>query len=157
MWVQSRQYTGRVVTVSNAKVFDEPVYNYSRDFPYVWEELRLPIAYTADRAKAEDILLDTAAKHTLKIADLGEAQWSEMQRRYLLAPDDLLPRVYYRLTDNWLELTVRFLTGERGTRDVKDAMSRDILKALDAVGIGIASATIAITEVPTLRVQQQPG
>ncbi len=76
-----------------------------------------------------------------------------MQRRYLLAPDDLLPRVY-RLTDNWLELTVRFLTDERGTRDVKDAMSRDILKALDAVGIGIASATIAITEVPTLRVQQ---
>jgi small-conductance mechanosensitive channel len=24
--------TGRVVTVSNARIFDEPVYNYSRDF-----------------------------------------------------------------------------------------------------------------------------
>src|SRR3954447_2822732 len=33
VWVASRQYTGRVVTVSNAQVFDEPVYNYTRDFP----------------------------------------------------------------------------------------------------------------------------
>ena len=43
MWVRSRQYTGRVVTVTNDKIFDEPVYNYTRDFPYIWEEIRLPI------------------------------------------------------------------------------------------------------------------
>ena len=35
VWVRSRQYTGRIVTVSNAKIFDEPVYNYTRDFPYL--------------------------------------------------------------------------------------------------------------------------
>ena len=34
MWVHSRQFTGRIVTVSNEKIFDEPVYNYTRDFPY---------------------------------------------------------------------------------------------------------------------------
>lgn len=31
MWVQSRQYSGRIVTVTNSKIFDEPVYNYTRD------------------------------------------------------------------------------------------------------------------------------
>ena len=36
MWVHARQYTGRIVTVSNDKIFDTPVYNYTRDFPYVW-------------------------------------------------------------------------------------------------------------------------
>jgi small-conductance mechanosensitive channel len=39
VWVRSRQFTGRVVTVSNAKIFDEPVFNYTRDFPYIWEEI----------------------------------------------------------------------------------------------------------------------
>ncbi len=34
MWVQSRQYTGRMVTVSNARVFDEPVFNYTREFAF---------------------------------------------------------------------------------------------------------------------------
>ena len=47
MWVRSRQYTGRVVTVTNAKIFDEPVYNYTRDFPYIWEEM-----HAADRLHA---------------------------------------------------------------------------------------------------------
>ncbi|HEU5115378.1 MAG TPA: hypothetical protein VFT74_01740 [Isosphaeraceae bacterium] len=39
MWVRSRQYTGRIVTVTNDRIFDEPVYNSTRDFPYIWEEL----------------------------------------------------------------------------------------------------------------------
>ena len=42
-----------------------------------------------------------------------------------MALGDLQPKVYYRLTDNWLELTLRFFAEERGVRDVKDAMSRD--------------------------------
>ena len=40
MWVRSRQFTGRIVTVTNDKIFDEPVYNYTREFPYIWEEIR---------------------------------------------------------------------------------------------------------------------
>ena len=50
--MKSRQYTGRVVTVSNAKIFDEPVYNYTREFPYIWEEVSLPVPFTADRGRA---------------------------------------------------------------------------------------------------------
>ena len=35
MWVKSRQFTGRIVTVSNSKIFAEPVFNYTRDFLYL--------------------------------------------------------------------------------------------------------------------------
>jgi hypothetical protein len=54
MWVQSRQFTGRIVTVTNDKVFDEPVYNYTREFPFIWEEMMVPIPYRADRQRAEE-------------------------------------------------------------------------------------------------------
>ena len=37
MWVRSRQFTGRIVTVSNSNIFNEPVFNYTRDFPFIWE------------------------------------------------------------------------------------------------------------------------
>ena len=153
VWVQSREYTGRVVTVTNAKLFDEPVYNYSRDFPYLWEEMRLPITYTADRQRAERILLDAADRHTLKIGELGREALDEMQRRYVLQPADLQPKVYDRLTDNWLELTVRFIVRDHGIRRLKDAMSRDILHALDEAGIGLASATFEIVGLPPLRIE----
>ena len=47
------------------------------------------------------------------------------------------------MTDNWLELTVRFLAPDHGIREIKDRMSRDILAALDKAEIGIASGTYA--------------
>lgn len=43
VWVKGRQYTGRVVTITNAKIFDEPVYNYTRDFGFLFEEMTFPI------------------------------------------------------------------------------------------------------------------
>lgn len=153
MWVQSRQYTGRVVTVSNARIFDEPVFNYTREFPYLWEELTVPIAYDAPRDRAERILLEAAERHSVSVGELGAEALAELQRRYLLKPADVRPRVYYRLTDNWLELTVRFVARDHGIREQKDAMSRDILGALDAAGIGVASATFAIVGLPPVRLQ----
>jgi len=152
IWVKSRQYTGRVVTVSNAKIFDEPVYNYTRDFPYLWEEIALPISYKDDRERAEAILLEAANRHTVLIGAMGKEALEAMQRRYNVRPADVEPKVYYRLTDNWLELTVRFVVEEHGIRDIKDAMSRDIIKALDAAGIGLASATYDIVGLPSLRI-----
>jgi small-conductance mechanosensitive channel len=157
MWVHSRQYTGRIVTVSNAKVFDEPVYNYSRRFPYIWEELRVPIRYADDRAAAERILLEAAERHTADIVALGKDDAAELQRRYDLPSANVEPRVYWRLTDNWLELTVRFLAGERGTRELKDAITREVLARFDEAGIGIASATYEIVGVPPVQVQNGAG
>ena len=143
-WIHSRQYTGRVVTVSNAKIFDEPVYNYSREFPYLWEELALSIRYGDDRGKAEQILLDAARKHAGPIIKMGAAQAEEFQRRFSLPTANVEPRVYIRLTHSWLELTVRFLTQTRGVRELKSEMSREILERFEAEGIPIATATIEI-------------
>ena len=151
-WVRSRQYTGRVVTVTNDKVFDEAVYNYTRDFPYLWEEMSLPIRYGDDRLKAEQILLDVVRRHASATDDMAAEALAAMQQRYFVHGADLEPRVYWRLTDNWLELTARFLTGVYGVRDVKDAISREVLAALDEAGIGLASATFEVVGLPPLRV-----
>jgi small-conductance mechanosensitive channel len=157
MWVKSRQYTGRIVTVSNAEIFDEPVYNYTRDFPFLWEEMSLPVAYTADRARAESILLAVAKRHAVPEAEVAGEAAEELARRYFMRAADVEPRVYWRLTDNWLELTVRFVVRTHGVREVKDAMARSMLAELDAVGIGIASATFEIVGLPPLRVEAAPS
>jgi len=153
VWVHSRQYTGRVVTVTNGKIFEEPVYNYTRDFPYLWEEMTLPIAYTADRDRVEAILLAAARRHGAAVTEASRAALAAMRERYFFQAASAEPQVYYRLTDNWLELTLRFVTEVRGVRDIKDAMSREILREMDVAGIGLASATFEIVGVPELRVR----
>ncbi len=149
-WVKGRQYTGRVVTVTNDKVFDEAIYNYTRDFPYLWEEMTLPIAYRDDRQRAEQILLDAARRYTVAVEDLPVDALDAMRRKYFVRDVDLEPHVYWRITDNWLELTVRFLVGVYGVRGLKDQMTREVLAALDEAGIEIASATYEITRLPPL-------
>jgi small-conductance mechanosensitive channel len=157
IWVEARQYSGRIVTITNDKIFDEPVYNYTREFPYLWEEIHLPIPFSADRAAAERILLETAKRHTVRVAELSADALRELRRRYFVDSADLEPRVYWRITDNWLDLALRFVTRERGVREVKDAISRELLAALDQAGIPIASATFELTGVPRVRVDLETG
>jgi small-conductance mechanosensitive channel len=152
MWLHSREYSGRVVSVTNARIFDEPIYNYTREFPYIWEELIVPFKYDADHRRAEQILLDAAAHYTVSTSELGADALQEMQRRYVMKPTDLRPKVYYRLTDNWVELTLRFIVKDHAIREVKDALSREVLRSLDAAGIGIASTTLEIAALPPLRI-----
>ncbi|MBW3569582.1 MAG: mechanosensitive ion channel family protein [Gemmatimonadetes bacterium] len=156
MWIGARQFTGRIVTITNDKLFDEPVYNYTRDFPYIWEEIRLPVRYQDDRARAEEILLQAARRHTTPVAQMGREALQNMRRRYFVQAADLEPRVFLRITDNWLELAVRFVVPEHGIREIKDAISRDVLAALDQAGIGVASATFEVTQLPPLRVSGAP-
>ena len=75
---------------------------------------------------------------------------SSCEQHYHLDSVDIAPRVFWRLTDNWLEMTVRFLSKPHGTRSIKDEMGRDILAALDEAGIGIASATYDIVGLPPI-------
>lgn len=153
MWVRSRQYTGRIVAVTNAKIFDDPIYNYTRDFAFLFEELTTPIKYAADHARAEAILLDVARRHTAALQDVSEEEAAELQRRYFMREMSLEPRVYYHMTDNWLQLTVRFLAEDHGVRDLKDRMTRDIIEAYQEAGIEIASATFEIVGLPPLSIQ----
>jgi len=121
------------------------------------EPLILPISYKDDRRRAEEILLEVANRHTVPISEMGKEALDAMQRRYNVHPADVEPKVYYRLTDNWLELTVRFVVKEHGIRDITDAMSRDILAVLETAGIGIASATYEIVGLPLVRLLTEDG
>jgi small-conductance mechanosensitive channel len=152
-WVRARQFTGRIVSVTNDKVFDTPVYNYTRDFPFIWEEMRIPIEYHADRAKAEQILLDCAGRVTEDLRSISRPVLDRLQQKYFISVRDLTPKVFYRLTDNWLEMSVRFIAGTHGVRDVKDRMSREILDAFERAGIGIASATYDVVGFPPIRIE----
>jgi len=156
-WVGARQYTGRVVTVANSEVFKKPVYNYSVAFDLLWEELRLPVKYGTDLKAASRILVEAAGRETAPIVERGRRELKQLPEKYLIEPGDLEPRVFVRLTDNWVELSLRFMVETHGVREVKDRLSREILTALDAAGIGIASATYDVVGVPEVKVRVLPS
>ena len=148
VWVKSRQFTGRIVTVSNAKIFDEPVYNYTRDFPFIWEEMSLTVRYEDDRAAVERIVLDAARRHAVDPAEISAEAARSLERRFELQRLDFEPRVFFRLLPNWLEMNLRFMSRDHGTRAIKDLIARDVLDGLDRAGLRVASVPYRVVDMP---------
>jgi hypothetical protein len=139
MWVHSRQFTGRIVTVTNDKVFDEPVYNYTHEFPYIWDEVRLPIQYHNDYAKAEQILIEAARRHALCCDGVAQEEITRLKQRFGIEVSEIDPKVFWRITEDWLELTVRYLAPDHGGRWIKDSIGRDVIAGLEGAGVVIGT------------------
>jgi small-conductance mechanosensitive channel len=154
VWVGGRQYTGRIVRITNDKIFDSPIYNYTREFPYVWEEIKMPIHHHGRRAEAERILLDVAHRHTDEIVKQAAPALEKLREDYFL-PQGIHtdPQVYYRLTDNWIEMSLRFISPEPGVRDLKDKMFRDILDGFERENVSIASTSSEVSITSPVRVE----
>ncbi len=153
VWVRARQYTGRIVTVSNKAFFDEPIYNYSKDFDFVWEEISVPVSYRSDWEKGRDLLLEEVEEATRSFRRESAEALTQMSRRDLVARSEVEPRVFVRLTDNWIELAARFVLPTRSARGIKSEISENVLRAFSRENVTIASATSEIVGLPPLRVE----
>ena len=113
----------------------------------------VPITYDADRSGGpRRSSWGRPSAHAIPAArDEPVNPCDAMQSRYAVSMADIDPHVYMRITDNWLELSLRFVVPDRGIRGIKDAMNRQILDDFDAAGIGIASATYDIVGLPAVR------
>ncbi len=69
----------------------------------------------------------------------------QMAQHYPVPRTELQPRVFAWATENWLELTARFLVSVRTARSVKDEMTRRILARFEEAGIDVASSTSDVT------------
>jgi small-conductance mechanosensitive channel len=70
-----------------------------------------------------------------------------MRRRYPIPISDLEPRVFVRATDNYMELSARFVIAVRTSRVATDELTRLVRKGLDEAGIAIASTTMDVTVI----------
>ncbi len=140
-WVRGRQFTGRIVSVSNKATFTEPVYNYSA-FEFIWEELTLEISDRSDWRAAEQIMLDEAA--AVSKSDGARDAVAEMARRYPLPRTELEPRVYVQATPRAMLMSARFVVPVRRARSVKDELVRRIQARFDETGIELASESFDI-------------
>lgn len=141
--VQGRQYTGRIVAISNKATFTEPLYNYSAAFEFIWEELTVPVAHGSDWEVAERILTEEAERVSASAG--AQEAIRQMARRYPVPRAEVEPRVYARATDDYLELSARFVVPVRTARTVKDELTRTVLERFRAADLEIASATQDVT------------
>ncbi len=157
-WVDGDLYNGRIVRVANSFVFKEPVFNYSGDFPFLWDEVKLPVRFGSDRQAARDILQQAAALVVGSYADTAAVAWRDMVKRYMIEDASVTPAITMVVNDNWMEFTLRYVVDYRRRRTTKDALFNRIMDLVDASGgkVQLASATFELVAAPPLTVSA-PG
>ena len=149
-WVKADQYTGRVVTISNKALFDNPVFNYTRHWGYLWDEIMIPVTYTSDWRRTADIMLDVGNKYTAQLQEDAEAKLTKLIDRFPLKQTKVEPTIYFVITDNWIEITLRFVMDAQEGRKVKAQLNRELLQQFEEEEkITIASATFDIVGFPS--------
>jgi hypothetical protein len=97
-------------------------------------------------------MLDNGNEYTEKLQDDAEAILSKLIDRFPLKETKVEPSVYFTMTDNWIEITLRFIVDAKERRKVKAKLFRKLLQCFEAEeNITVASATIDIVAFPPLK------
>ncbi len=154
-WVNGDQYNGRIVRIANSFVFKEPVFNYSADFPFVWDEIMVPVKYGSDYHLARELLETVAQEVVGEYARGAEAAWLDVVKKFMIENAKVAPVVTLLANENWIELTLRYVVDYKSRRSTKDRLYTRILEAIDATRgrVGIAAATLNIEKLPPLNVR----
>jgi small-conductance mechanosensitive channel len=153
-WVSSDNYSGRIVKISNAFVFKGPIKNYSMDFPFVWDELNILITYGSDVEMAKKIIFETATELLTEYTETSLAKWKEMVARYYIEDATLKPSLAVTLTDNWIQINLRYITDYKLRRGTKHQLFERIENRISETNgkVTLASTTIQLLKIPELEV-----
>ncbi len=153
-WVSSDNYSGRIVKLSNAFVFKGPVYNYSRDFPFIWDEFNLPIRYGSDIELAKSIVIKIASEALAEFAINSKSQWEEVVTKYYIEDAQVDPTLAITLTDNWIQFNLRYIVDFKKRRITKHILNDQIRKEFENTNgkIILASTTLELIKIPELKI-----
>jgi small-conductance mechanosensitive channel len=130
-WIGGDQHNGRIVRVANSLVFKDPVFNYSADFPFLWDEIAGPYIPAA------------------------QAMHDKLVKKYMIEPQGVEPVVTMTANDNWIEYTVRYVVDFRKRRRTKDQIYERLLDEFDRSEgwVSIASTTVQLVDPPLLDIR----
>ncbi|MDY0781111.1 mechanosensitive ion channel family protein [Tenacibaculum sp. IB213877] len=151
-WVSSDNYSGRIVKLSNAFVFKGPVYNYSQDFPFVWDEFNLPIRYGSDVELAKSIIIQIATENLSQYVSESIANWKKVVDKYYIEDAQVNPTLAITMTDNWMQFNLRYIVDYKKRRYTKHLLNELIGKKIEETHgkVKLASATFEIVKIPTV-------
>jgi small-conductance mechanosensitive channel len=121
--VSAAQSTGALITFPNWEVLRSNIVNYSRDFPYVWDEITWSVANESDLPYCAEVF-EGVARATLGDRMEGPIKQYEslLRSERLLFEVEEVPRVYLSTADSWTDCTIRYLVPVRSRRHWSSAL-----------------------------------
>lgn len=153
-WVGGDQATGRLSTLPNGLAFTNVVDNYTKDFPFVWDEVSFPITTDSDLGYATERFRAIAEEETAATAAAAEAALTDVvMEKYYLNKREVRPAVYLTFNDDYAVFYIRYITRVTDRRLQRSRIFQMCLEEIqrsDRLHIGLE--TVGIKAFPDLTV-----
>jgi small-conductance mechanosensitive channel len=158
-WVEGDQPTGRIDIIPNSIVLNNTVENYTKQLSFVFEDMSIPVTYKSNWRKASRNILEIVRKETDPVIELASGQMKALGEKYYVQRKGVEPAVFLTVTDNWINMSVRYPTVAKERRATKNRISTAILEMIEASDdIEVASATMEIVGFPPVKLNRDvPG
>lgn len=149
-WVNGDLYNGRLVLVANSFVFKEPVFNYSGDFSFLWDEIVILTLYGSDIDLTKKIMIAAADEIVTEFKELAQEEWRTMTTKYMIEKAKTEPMVTMTADNNGLVFTLRYTVDFKQRRGTKDKLFTKIITDISNSNnaIKLPQATLEITKFP---------
>jgi small-conductance mechanosensitive channel len=153
-WVDGDLYNGRIVLIANSYVFKEPVFNYSGEFPFLWDEIKVPIQYGSNYEMAQKIILSAGIEVAGDLTLASKEKWKSLQKKYRLEDAQTEPMISLVANDNWAEYTLRYVVDYKKRRTTKTTLFSKILTEIETTKdeVKMASTTFHLVQAPDFNV-----
>ena len=153
-WVNGDLYNGRIVRVANSFVLKDPVVNYSADFPFLWDEIVIPIRHGCDITTTRDLIARVAGDVVGQYAKDAASGWKQVVQSYRIEDAAVEPMVTLTADENWLTFTLRYVVDYRSRRSTKDALWSRLLAEIDNTrGEVVVACSSVELDTPGFKVQ----
>jgi small-conductance mechanosensitive channel len=149
-WINGDRYNGRITKVANSFIFKAPVHNYSGDFPFLWDEIRIPVKTAGDVQYANDKFLEILYEVQGEFTSQAKEYWRKMTEKYMVEDARVDPFVLMKFDENWIDFTLRYVVDYKMRGTTKDKIYKKVLQAINnSEGrLEVASAAFEITAFP---------
>lgn len=130
-WVDADNSTGRLIKIPNSLVLQQPSANYSRPFPYIWNEISVVVSYSSDWQTAKATMQKIGESNSLQNPHQLFAQINKV-KGYYIQFNHLNPTVYVDFSQKDLigiKLSLRYLCTPQQRRDSQHKIVESILQA----------------------------
>lgn len=149
-WINGDLYNGRITRVANSFIFKEPVFNYSGDFPFLWDEVKIPIKTDGDFKYAREEFLKIITKIQGDYAKQAKEDWAKMTEKLMIENARVEPMISMSFNENWITFTLRYVVDYKSRRGTKDKIFTEVLELINQSKgkIEVASSAFEITKFP---------
>ncbi|TXC76264.1 mechanosensitive ion channel domain-containing protein [Luteibaculum oceani] len=149
-WVDGDLFNGRIVSLSNSYVFKEPIHNYSGEYPFLWDEIIIPVRTECNYLLAQEKFQEVLEEICGSYAKASEMQWKLLANKFRVEEANVQPSIFLRFDENWISFTLRYIVDYKKRRSTKHQLYSRILQevAKHPTEIKIATSSIEISHYP---------